>query len=132
MCNLPLQISSIPSFKPQVSKIERTERTCFFSDSGSCAAGCPIAGRDLTRKAARSRLNVVAMLDQCSSGHISDYYTPESRVCKDVSRPESTRGLFWGLSRHLRRSLRKKNALNEVRLTIRPNRPDQPVHQLCR
>lgn len=53
--NLPLQISSIPSFKPQVNKIERTERTFLFSDSGSCAADCPIAGRVPTRNAVRFR-----------------------------------------------------------------------------
>jgi hypothetical protein len=63
MFNLPLQISSIPSFKPQVSKIERTERVFRFSDSGSCAAGCPIAGRDPRRNAARFRWNTVATLN---------------------------------------------------------------------
>lgn len=53
MFNLLLQISSIPSFKPQVSKIERTERIFSFSDPGSCAVDCPIAGRDPARNVAR-------------------------------------------------------------------------------
>ena len=67
MFNPPLQIPSIPSFKPHVSKIERTERTFFLSDSGSCTTGCPIAERNLVRKAVKFRLNTVAILDQRSS-----------------------------------------------------------------
>lgn len=42
-----------------------------------------------------------------SSGHNRNKYTPESTVWRGVSRPESSRVLFGGLSRHLRRSLEK-------------------------
>ena len=108
MFNLPLQISSIPSFKPQVSKIERTERTFPFSDSWSCAVGCPIAGRDLRSNVARFRLNTITVLGQRASGDIWTHNIPESRVCRDVSRAESAGDLFGGSSRHLGVSLENR------------------------
>lgn len=77
MFNLPLQISSMPSFKPQVSNIERTEQMLRLSGSGSCAADCPIAGRNLARNAARLRRNTVAVFDQYVIWDVSDYYAPE-------------------------------------------------------
>ena len=108
MVRLPLQISSMPSFRPQVSKIERTVLISSFSDSGSCTVDCPISGRNLTRNAARFRLNAVAALDQRSLGHLPNYYIPESRVFRGVLKPESTRVLSGGLSRHLRVSLERQ------------------------
>lgn len=58
-------------FKSQVSKIEGSERIFCFPDFGSCGEDYPIAGLNLTRKAVRFRLNVVAMFYQRSSGRFS-------------------------------------------------------------
>jgi hypothetical protein len=79
-----------------------------FSGSWSCVAGCPIAGRDLMRKATRLKLKTVAMLGQCCQGNIRSHYTPESRVCRDALRPEIIGDIFGSLSRYLIESLEKR------------------------
>jgi len=125
------QTSSIPSFNPQVAKIEEMERVFHFTDSGSCTVDRPVSKRVLARKVVG--FGTIAILNRYSSGHILDCCTLELMVYKDAPRSENT-GLFLGsVTETPKEIVGKTNALDEMRRAIRLSRRrlGRPVGRLC-